>query len=181
MKRALVFFLISAAALPAMAQSSLSTEAQRAYMSGDLQTAKQKFNVVLAEDPHNATALNYLRMIALAEKAGKGGGSQEKQLQVLIVPSVNFKGATLAEALKYLKEQAGSLSGGKVQPNFVVAPGVDGSRPLTLSLTNVPFTEVLRYIGQIYGVSFVIEQYAITVKQVTADRADMDSNMAPAR
>jgi len=156
------------AALSAAAQQpspSLSTEAQRAYMQGDIETAKQKFTMILAEDPNNVTARNYLRDIARTQAAeAAAGGGLRKQLQILMIPSVEFKDATLREALDRLKELASKASGGKVEPNFVLKPEVNAAAPVTLHMSNMPFTELLRYIGQLTNADFSVEQYAIVVK-----------------
>ncbi len=166
MKRTLVplLLLFAAAVLPAGAQSSLSTEAQRAYLAGDLSTAKQKFELILASDPDNLAARNYLKMIAVNEAKAGPGAKLESRLQKLILPSVDFKEATLDAALDALRQQAGKISGGKIQPNFVLQSGVNSAAPVTLRLANIPFTEALRYIGQLANVEFIVDQYAILVK-----------------
>ena len=148
---------------PAMAQSPTVSEAQRAYVAGDYSTAKEKFKLILALEPRNQAAMNYLRMIALVEAKNGSGGSMEQQLKTLIVP-VEFKEATFGAALDYLKDQAAKISAGKVQPSFVLQPGVDRNTSITLHLSGAPFTEVLRYLGELANVQFVIERYAITVK-----------------
>ncbi len=38
---------------------------------------------------------------------------------------------------------------------------------VTLNLTNIPFTEVLKYVGQLTGTRFDIEKYAIVVRPAT--------------
>jgi hypothetical protein len=142
-------------------------EAQQAYLRGDTDTARQKFKLVLEMDPKNVTAQNYLRSIAVQEKSGGGPSQLEKQLQALIVPHVEFKDATLGSALDYLKQTAAKVSDGKTSANFVVKiPNeVVDSKKVTLNLTKVPFTEVLRYLGELTGFKFTIDKYAITVKQ----------------
>ena len=152
-------------ALPVAAQSaSPITEAQRAYIAGDLATAKQKFQAILAQDPQNRVAANYLKMIATTEKQAGSGGTMSKQLEALIIPTLNFKEATFEAALDFLKERASALSGGKVQPSFVLDPEVNRLTPITLSLANVPFSAVLQYMGTLANVQFTVERYAITVR-----------------
>ncbi len=170
MKRTFALFLaaLSVSTLPLAAQqSSLLTQAQKAYLAGDLETAKPLFQKVLAEDPQNVAARNYLKAIAQAEaqaSQANPGAAVEKQLQGLILPKVEFREATLDSALDALKQQAAKASDGKIQPNFVVAQGVNASAPVTLNLSNVPFREVLRYVGDLAGVKFVVDRYAIRVE-----------------
>jgi len=155
----------------ALAQSSqqLFSEAQRAYISGDVDAAKQKFQTVLELDPANAGAKNYLRMIAAQEKSD-GGAQLEKQLKSLVLPKVEFKDATFGSALEYLKQRAVKQSEGKIKVSFVVQlpPDFVETQRVTLSLANIPFTEALHYLGDLAGVEFRIEKYAVIVKKTAA-------------
>jgi len=145
------------------AVSQLLAEAQAAFLRGDLPAAKAKFQSVKALDPKNATATGFLAKIAVQEAAVSG--SQEKQLAKLIMPKVEFKEATLTATLDFLKQSVNKLSDGKQAVNFVVQlPEGQAHAPVTLSLTNVPFTEVLKYLGSLAGVSFIYDRYAITVR-----------------
>jgi hypothetical protein len=157
-------------------------EAQQAYLRGDTETAKQKFKLVLEMDPKNITAQNYLRSIAVQEKAGGGASDLEKQLQALIVPHVEFKDATFGSALDYLKQTAEKVSNGKTSANFVVKVPSDvvDSKKVTLNLSKVPFTEVLRYLGELTGFKFTVDKYAIIVKQQTeTETADAQPSATP--
>ena len=168
MKRTLILLILLTAPLfPVTAQSSLSAEAQRAYMTGDLKTAREKFQLILAADPQNVVAKHHLRMIAVNEaKANASGASLQTKLRLLILPKVEFGNATLDSALEALRQQATKVSGGKVAATFVIQPGVDASKPVTLHLENIPFLEALRYIGNLANVEFAVEQYAIVVKPI---------------
>lgn len=170
MKHVLVSLLLIAAAapLPARAQPSLSTEAQRAYMAGDYTTAKTKFQMILASDPRNAVARNYLRMIAVAEAQAGPGAKLESRLKKLILPKVDLKEATLDASLDFLRQTAETVSGGKIKTSFVLQTGVNPSARVTLHLSNIPFTEVLRYVGDLANVQFTVEKYAISVRPKSA-------------
>ena len=129
-----------------------------------LVAAKAKFESVIKLDPKNATAIGYLNAIA-AKEAQANSGSQEKQLAKLIMPKVDFKEASLKATLDFLKQSVTKLSDGKQAVNFVVQlPETQANAPVTLSLTYVPFTEVLKYLGSLAGVSFTYDRYAITVR-----------------
>ena len=148
------------------------TDAQHAYIKGDLDTAKQQFKIVLELDPHNVTALNYMRMIATQEKAtGQSGAGREKQLQALILPRVELKDTSFGVALDYLKQMAAKQ--GDAGINFVVQVPQDvvDAKKITLNLTNIPFTEVLRYMGELTSFKFVVEKYAISVKSTESSPA----------
>ncbi len=154
-----------ASALAQTSVTELSTVAQRAYLSGDMKTAKEKFGQVIELDPANKVAANYLRMIRSQEERSGQGGAFQKQLETLILPKVELRDATFAEALEVLRQQATKASEGKVAVSFVSqVPAETAAKPVTLNLTNVPFTEVLKYVGQLTGTTFSVEKFAIVVK-----------------
>ena len=144
------------------------SEAQRAYLGGDTATAKTKFQELLSVDPSNVGAKNYLRMIVMAEKKDKKG-ALSGQLATLMVPKVSFKEASFASVLEFLKTKAAELSANKVAPSFVLQlpPDFAKQTPITLELSNVPFTEVLRYLGDLTSTKFQIQEFAIVVTQRT--------------
>jgi len=148
------------------AQSSqqLLTEAQRAYIAGNMESAKEKFKTVLERDPDNVAARNYLHMIETAEK--KEGNGLEKQLQGVVLPKVEFKDATLGSALDYLKQQVAKTSGGKTQVSFVLQlpPDVAENAKVSLSLANIPFLEALKYLCGLTNVEYKIDKYAVVIR-----------------
>ena len=159
------------------AQDALN-DAQKAYLRGDTETAKAQFKIVLELDPHNITAQNYMRMITMAEKANGGGAVQrEKQLAALILPHVELNDATFGTALDYLKQSAAKQ--GVTDISFVVQAPQDvvDTKKVTLNLSKIPFTEVIRYVGELTGFKFSIEKYAIVVK---SDAGPVVTSASPA-
>ncbi len=148
--------------------ADLMTEAQRAYLRNDYASAKEKFEMVLKLDPGNKTANSYRRLILAEEqkKAGQGNRNATQQaLQKLIMEKVEFREATLAEALDFLKQKGNQLAAGKVAINFVLQLDEQAqARKVTITMQKVPLSEVLRYVGDLADVQFVYEQYAIVVK-----------------
>ena len=144
----------------------LLTEAQTAYMRGDLPKAKAAFEVIYKIDPRNQVAIGYLKRIKVDEATKPKGNDQEKQLSGLIIPQISFKDATLGSALDYLKKSAEKASGGKQAVNFVVQLPAEqvNTQTVTLNLTNIPFTEAVRYLGDIANATIVYDKYAIMVK-----------------
>lgn len=145
----------------------LLTEAQKAYMSGDIETAKRYFQMVNRADPRNVTAIGFLRRIAVEGKKG-GGNTMEKQLASVIIPKVEFREATLGSVLEYLKQTLEKTTGGQASVSFIVLRDVPVTQQVTLSVTNIPFTEVLRYIGGLADVQFAYEKYGVVVKSKNA-------------
>ncbi len=151
----------------AQTTAAIYSEAQRAWLAGDIAVAKEKFLAVLSADPSNAGAKNYLRSIAVAETKNRKS-SLSSQLQGLIVPKLSFKDASFDSVLELLKAKATELSDNKINPSFVLQVPPDFSRqtPVTLELSNVPFTEVLRYLGELTATKFEIQEFAIVVKKI---------------
>ncbi len=175
--KSLVWMLALASLVSTVSASDVSdvlSEAQRAYLRNDYAAAKEKFEMVRKVDPTNRTAIAYLRLIAVEEQ--KSGGKvtrndTEEACRKLIMEKVDLREASLAEALDFLKQKAATLSGGKVVVNFVLQVDEQTqAKKVTLSVQKVPFSEVLRYVGDLAEVQFKFEQYAIVVKPKGAAR-----------
>ncbi len=169
--QSLAFTLLASLALTAAAPAAedvtkLLSEAQTAYLRGEVDTAKSLFEMVNKLDPKNQVAIAHLRRIQ-AEQAQRGAGNiQEKKFAALIIPKIEFREATLGAALDAIKKKADEASGGKLPVNFVLQLPEDvvKTQVVTLNLTNIPFTEVLRYVGGLANISFSYDRYAIVVK-----------------
>ena len=171
MKKTLIIVVLG---LWALAQSGLSqsvqslySEAQQAYLAGKTEQAKKLFEQVVRIDPKHVPAQNYLRAIEAAEKRSGPETKLKVQVEALMVPEVSLKNATLTSVLDYLPQLAEQVSGGEVKLSFVtkLPAGYADEANVTLSLRDVPYTELLRYIGEVAEVQFRIEKYAILVKK----------------
>lgn len=69
--------------------------------------------------------------------------------QTFILPSVVFVGATLAEAIEFVRVKSNSLDPAKQGLNIVLKPGCDPAAKFSLSLKNSPASEVLRYCAEL--------------------------------
>ncbi len=165
-------FPLLAFALVLMASASADTVQEvyargvRAYIGGDTETAKVLFSQVLTADPKNKPAASYLIRIRSEERAGS---AIEKETQALIVPSVDFREASLSSVLDYLVQVGKTASGGKVIMNIVrLYPTDFGDKTrITLSLSNAPMSEVLKYVSEMAGTKIEYQQHAIVVSKPT--------------
>ena len=165
----LVGFLASIALTVGASAESLQeflTAGQTAYMKGDLETAKKSFQTAYKLDPKNQVAIGFLKKIAVDEKNKPQVATLQKQLEKLIIPRVEFREATLGSALDFLKQAASKNSDGKVAVSFVVQLPEEQAKTqtVTLALANIPYSEVLRYLGEVAKVDFTYDKYAIVVK-----------------
>ena len=165
----LVGFLASIALTVGASAEALQdylTAGQTAYMKGDLETAKKSFQTAYKLDPKNQVAIGFLKKIAVDEKNKPQVTTLQKQLEKLIIPRVEFREATLGSALDFLKQAAAKNSDGKVAVSFVVQLPEEQAKTqtVTLALANIPYSEVLRYLGEVAKVDFTYDKYAIVVK-----------------
>jgi hypothetical protein len=176
-----VLCLASVAFAASLDLQELLTEGQLAYQKGDLAKAKSAFEMVYRMDSRNQVAIGYLRRIKVDEASKPKGNDQEKLLAGLILPQVQFRDATVGAALDYFKRAVEKQSGGKQSVNFVVQLPAEqiNAQTVTLNLTNVPFTEAVRYFAELANASIVYDKYAIMVKPKSAALAPVTA--APAQ
>ena len=143
----------------------LLTAGQTSYMKGDVESAKKSFQSAFKLDPKNQVAIGFLRKIAAEDAKKPRVSSLQKELEKLIIPKIEFRDATLGSALDFLKQSAAKNSDGKVVVSFVAQLTEEKKlETVTLSLANIPFSEVLRYLGEVASVDFAYDKYAIVVK-----------------
>jgi hypothetical protein len=143
--------------------SEIQAEAVRAFQAGDYATARSLFESLLSIDPKNPAARNYLRAIAQRERSGPG---LESALRKIVIPTVDFHDVTVREAVAFVSQKVRELSGGKQSVNVVwmVPAEQTASARVTLSLQNVPASEVLRYIGDASNLQISYDPLAVKIK-----------------
>ncbi len=108
------------------------------------------------------------------------------KLDRLIIPSVDFDGTTIQEALDFLRAQSVRLDTFEAQPskkgvNFVLDVG-HGDSPeakeifatkINLKLRNVPISRVLQSIGEITHTNYVAQEYAVAIRPSGMASAEM--------
>lgn len=167
---ALAILLVSPALARAQSAQRFYAEAVQAYQQGDTAMARRQLGRALDFEPNHPPARALLARISTEEKQRVASGApapvvpmaaQMKALDRLVVP-VDFQNTTLAAAVEFLRQQAGERSGGRLAPNIVLKLTPElANKPVTLRMDNVPFTSVLRYLGDLAGVRFEPEAYAI--------------------
>ncbi len=145
----------------------------------------------------------------------RGTASITAKLNKIIIPRIEFKDATIREAIDYLKAKSRDIDDdpnperrgvnivlklessyrtpaapATAVPAAPVIPGLEapassvdaasatptsepGSTPITLSLTNVPLIEALRYITSLANLKFKIEPYAVSVVPLSQPTEDL--------
>ncbi len=116
-----------------------------------------------------SSALDLSYMTASAEaKAGASTDFIKTKLNEIIIPSVHFQGATVEEAIEYLRVKSRELSPGPKAPgvSIIYRQGDPPSKAaITMDLKDVPLGEALRYVVELANLKMSVQPYAIIVGQ----------------
>lgn len=149
----------------------LYSEAQRAYLRGDVETAKPLFEAVLELQRNHQGAINYLRRIRVAEAQGGGARTMQRRLEQVTIDSINLDNASLSSVVDYLAQKVSDSTEDDLAVNFVLnMPREEAdNRRVTITLNQIPFLEALTYITNLAGVQYRVEAHAIVVTLPGAD------------
>ncbi|MFZ4764237.1 MAG: Amuc_1098 family type IV pilus outer membrane protein [Roseimicrobium sp.] len=86
------------------------------------------------------------------------------KLRSIVLPIVDFQNVSLQEAVEFLRIRSRDLDPAKKGVDFVlrVSPEV-GAQPLNLNMFAVPMEEVLRYLTEMSGTVYRVEEFAVTI------------------
>jgi hypothetical protein len=116
----------------------------------------------------------YLRNAKLKLAQGEAPESIEKKLSRVIIPDIEFDAAELPTTLDFLRTKTAEISKGLVRTNFIYKR--DPNNPVvpvvTLKLSNIPVTDVLRYIGDLTNTKFKFEAYAVVGMPASSAEAE---------
>jgi hypothetical protein len=83
----------------------------------------------------------------------------------LVIPSLQFRDATLAESVQFLRAKARALDPAHPDLNIEIAPAADGNdAKITLSLKQVSLAEALHYLAALAGLNVRFGATAISVE-----------------
>lgn len=122
--------------------------------------AKAQFDQILASDPKNQIAKNYLKLIN--EKAARQMAAQRK-LESIVIPRLDLKDASARESFEYVIQLINKSAPEGYRANLVWVVPSDYAQRVTLSLDGVPATTALKYIAEMAGLRLSIEEFAIRV------------------
>ncbi len=94
------------------------------------------------------------------------------KIRSIVFPKVDLQGVTLDEVVEYLRIQSRDLDSEKKGVSFVVrAPPEAKAKTVTLNLNNAPLEELLRYITEMTGTAYRIDEFAVNITSL-ADKSD---------
>lgn len=167
--------LISLLSLPVGAQEKKRTlqeiynDAVKEFNAGEYESALEGFQTFLKHQPNYPYARAYVAQCQQKIRAGgKPKETLEAKLATLVVPSVNFESSSLALVFEFLTQKSEELSGGRVVANFIYkgSDEMKQNSAVSLSLRNAPFTDVIRYVGQLTNTVFTYEEFAVVATPV---------------
>jgi hypothetical protein len=88
----------------------------------------------------------------------------------IILPKVQFREATLAEAVEFLRIKSRELDPEKRGLNILVKPGGDPMAKITMQLKDVPAYEALRYVAEISGCKLTVDGDVFVIHPVQGNR-----------
>jgi len=77
----------------------------------------------------------------------------------IIFPTVQFAGATIAEAAEYLRAKSRDLDSAKQGVNIIVKPG-GADVKISLDLRNVPLSHAISYVAELSGYQLTADAHA---------------------
>lgn len=99
----------------------------------------------------------------------------------IIIPSVEFRDATLTECIDFIRIKARELDPEKKGVNILIKPGGDASVRITLSLKDVPLSEALRYCSALANHKLTADAQTFFLTPVLAEPpAKKDQASSPA-
>jgi hypothetical protein len=136
----------------------LYQEGRDAFYAGQFELAREKLAQVLAKSPNHPQTR--AMMAQIEQKLGADNTLMRKAYEKIIIEKFEVADAELSEALAAAKIMAKNATGGKVVPNFIVRDPALGKKPVTLSLSKVPLSEVLNYLAQLAGAKLTYDKNA---------------------
>jgi general secretion pathway protein D len=103
----------------------------------------------------------------------RGSQAINNKLDSIIIPRIDFTDSSIKEALDFIKKRASDLDEGDSDNrgiNIVLKlppDSPDAAYPITLSLSDVPLREALRYVTEAANLKIKIETHAVVVVPAT--------------
>ncbi|MCX6849754.1 MAG: hypothetical protein NTY98_12605 [Verrucomicrobia bacterium] len=153
---------------------SVEREKQKYYKSAyDQHRAKMLGEVTRSwEDPVPLTDLDRSSLFGAgaASLVNQLSGSDKitQKLRTITFPKVEFDGATLAEVVELLKVRSRDLDPEGRGISFVLSvPPEARDKQVSLNLLNVPMEELLRYVSEMCGVAYKVDEHAVTFVSIS--------------
>lgn len=165
--------LLLAAVLAAFAPSTVRAaddlhvvyeEGRAAFNAGQFDLARERLAYVLSKAPGHLPTQAMLAQIE--RQIGPDNTLLRKSYEKVILERVEFAEVTLDEALQAVRMLARKATQDKVSPNVIIKSPDLAKKPVTLSLSQVPLSEVLNYLAQLTGGRLIYDKTAVVISSV---------------
>ena len=153
---------------------NVEREKQKYYKSAyDQHRAKMLGQVTRSwEDPVPLTDVDRSSLFGAgaASLVNQLSGSDKitQKLRTITFPKVEFDGATLAEVVELLRVRSRDLDPEGRGISFVLSvPPEARDKQVSLNLLNVPMEELLRYVSEMCGVAYKVDEHAVTFVSIS--------------
>lgn len=97
---------------------------------------------------------------------GPGVETLLQKARGIVLPVVEFKNASVAEAVEFLRAKSRELDPEKQGVNILLRNDPPSRAEITLSLRDVPLNEAIRYTSELAGMELVWEIYAAIIRPI---------------
>lgn len=168
-------FLLLAAAATAVAdpQSPNPAELANAYYAkgmaaenaGDVQAAMAAYNKALQANPQLANCRYRLKQLELNKDTVAAKG-RENRFNKVMIPAVQFDGATLQEAFDGLNTMILKETKDQLSPNFIIQDPQNklANAKITLNLKNIPASAVIKYLLTQANAKARYDEHAVVIE-----------------
>ena len=141
-----------------------------------IQTRASMLNTVNSAWEQPVPVLDVASLFGTSGGAGTtsaGKDSIVNKLNSIIIPVVDLAGASLDEVAEFIRIRSRDLDPAKKGVAIVMKVSAEQrQKPVTLNMTQVPLVEVIRYVTEMTGTSYRIEEFAVAIVS-TAEKNDV--------
>lgn len=119
------------------------------------------------------------QLVASLEVPRSASATLQDKMDRIIFPSVQFSGASVEEAIEFLRMKCRDLDIQESDPakkgvSFILKTGdAPSTAKISLDLKDVPMSEALRYVTELAGMKYKIEPYAVLVVPISETETEM--------
>jgi hypothetical protein len=150
---------------PQVSPQALYERGVMAMNRGDVANAEKDLRAALRANPQHPHAKYVLNQL-MTNRDKIAARYRENMMKSTTVAKVEYSDASVSECLESLNKLVEEATKQKFTPNFILKDptGKLKSKTVTLTLANIPASQVLQYIGSSANCKITYEEHAIVVE-----------------
>lgn len=179
MKTIFLFAVLFTLVIPVSGQdiNKLYEDGRALFNAGQFELAREKLAIVAARNPNHVPTRAMLAQIQ--QKLGSQNTTLRDAYAKIIIEKIELENVELNEAIVAVRFHTRKATNDKVTPNIIVKGEEIGKRPVSLSLTNVPLSEVLNYMAQLTDSQVNYDKSAILFTEKVPNKAAASAQTSP--